>query len=780
MSGIDGKSSVGNRVIVFGVTLLAFSVSALVFALSCNSSKPGTIPGSPVNAESAGDEKGMDGWQPPESAVARTVTIEQAIADAKAFEPPAEVAADPDFDPGVFEMLRDEFIRQMEASKLDRLTSAAPFGDAGRVTDLTYDPDAGLLNWSYVNIGDYDSSGEVGIPDITMIAQNYLAKTNDGIGNDALEAWIDGDKSGEVGISDITPIAQGYLAAVMNYRILTSDSETGEFSPIGELVPFGDLGIFPKTFSVALPAGALTWIAIEPVGTEGGVGERGAFLLNSPPSILSVSPIAGLTGNEVQFSVCAAGTMPFTYSWDFGGGAFPSTSSEPSPIVTLGEPDSYYASLNISNIYGSYSFDFILTVSPLPTAPVIAGVSPQSGAHGAEVDFVATVSGTPPLSFEWHFGGGATPDSSVLESPSVTLGNPGTYNASLLVLNGYGNSSYDFVLSVVPWHIDVIDTSERSCGYPSVAFDSQNRPHISYINYKQYSCTINYADYSGFVWNVSSIDTSGMGGNTGIAIDSNDLPYIAYRHWVPYESELRCAYYNGTKWFIETVDADGFCGMNASIAIDSLDVPHISYQNDIYSSNSLAYATVIDSKWDCKRIASAAEIICKYVTEIAIDDSNMPHISYYTYEDLMYARFSGTTWNIESIDSVGNGGVQSAAICIDPANRPHVCYGVSGDDPFTSGLKYAYFNGSMWIYSTIEQVRFENADIALDSYGKPHISYCGVDGIKYAHLEESEWVIATIDGCAQGSSSIAIDSSDRAFISYVDYNSNSLKGAWME
>jgi len=41
---------------------------------------------------------------------ARTLSVEQAIVEAKSYNPPTDSKADPD----VFEMLRDEFIRQME------------------------------------------------------------------------------------------------------------------------------------------------------------------------------------------------------------------------------------------------------------------------------------------------------------------------------------------------------------------------------------------------------------------------------------------------------------------------------------------------------------------------------------------------------------------------------------------------------------------------------------------------------------------------------------------
>src|SRR3989304_3407670 len=155
MAGWNGKRSVNSRVGLFGVYLFAATAFAGCFALSCDSSNSQALPKTD-----------------PDSTVAlRTVTIAEAIADAKAYEPPAEVVADPTFNPDVFEKLRDEFIRQIEeresnsqsvqrpvlgAPKIEpknglgtgnigRIVSAAPIGDAGRVTDLAYDTGSRLL-----------------------------------------------------------------------------------------------------------------------------------------------------------------------------------------------------------------------------------------------------------------------------------------------------------------------------------------------------------------------------------------------------------------------------------------------------------------------------------------------------------------------------------------------------------------------------------------------------------------------------------------------------------
>jgi hypothetical protein len=72
-----------------------------------------------------------------------------------------------------------------------------------------------VLSWSERNTGDYDNNGDVGIADITPIAQHYLHE----VGTDAEDVLIDGSMSGQVGIEDITPIAQNYLSSVLGYNV---------------------------------------------------------------------------------------------------------------------------------------------------------------------------------------------------------------------------------------------------------------------------------------------------------------------------------------------------------------------------------------------------------------------------------------------------------------------------------------------------------------------------------------------------------------------------------
>ncbi len=178
-------------------------------------------------------------------------------------------------DDELINLLKNKLIEALDGLNESRFSSGVPLGDAGKVTDLAYDGSSGMLTWSYMNLADYDLSGDVGVPDITPIAQNYLANAVAG----EVTSWIDGDSSGDVGISDITPIANNYLNSINEYVIVTSSTTTGTFTEIGRAtldeakaaLPIGVT--FPIVFHISLPAGAQQFIAVQPVDGNEILGE---------------------------------------------------------------------------------------------------------------------------------------------------------------------------------------------------------------------------------------------------------------------------------------------------------------------------------------------------------------------------------------------------------------------------------------------------------------------------------------------------------------------------
>jgi len=264
----------------------------------------------------------------------REITLDEAIAEIEEYPVPSGV------EEGVFEELREELTRKFDEMAVRRIVSAAPSGEENRVDDLTLIDNGDStynLTWSYKNLGDYDLNGEVGVSDITPIALNYLAKTDDDVGDDAYETWIDRSGDGEVGISDITPIAEYYLNDVVGYRVVTSDSATGGFMPIGNVVPFGEAGVFPKVLLVPLVTGALAYVSVQPVDAAGGVGQMSVVVAIPQPDEPPLPP-ENLQTSDGAYS----DRIELTWTKSTGATGYKIyRDAQDTPIIELGDVDTW-------------------------------------------------------------------------------------------------------------------------------------------------------------------------------------------------------------------------------------------------------------------------------------------------------------------------------------------------------------------------------------------------------------------------------------------------------
>jgi hypothetical protein len=117
-------------------------------------------------------------------------------------------------------------------------------------------------------------------------------------------------------------------------------------------------------------------------------------------------------------------------------------------------------------------------------------------------------------------------------------------------------------------------------------------------------------------------------------------------------------------------------------------------------------------------------------TSLKLDSSGNARISYYDSinKDLKYASQSGSTWNILTVDSVGDVGADSS-LALDSYEHPHISY----CDNTNHALKYAVWNGSKWNILTIDYagyaVQYTNprpiglTSLALDGNNLARISY---------------------------------------------------------
>lgn len=268
----------------------------------------------------------------------------------------------------LIEELKMKLSERLKSRGVSKFTAVPPLGDKNRVTDLEVVSLLGnslTLRWSYKNLGDYDQDGTVGISDIFPLADHFFETAS------LSNSWIDGDGSGKIDLGDIFPIADNFFTTCAGYKVLGAEP-SGDYSEVASVSigsaqgKEGGLAYFTATLTL----GSKRLFKVAPFDKDGILGEHSdpVSVTPQPPIIHSVTPISGASGTKVKFFASVSGTQPLSYSWNFGGGATPNTSTLPAPEVTLGSPDTYNCSLDVSNAYGSASFPFQLTVNE-PPAP---------------------------------------------------------------------------------------------------------------------------------------------------------------------------------------------------------------------------------------------------------------------------------------------------------------------------------------------------------------------------------------------------------------------------
>lgn len=268
-------------------------------------------------------------------------------------------------------------------------------------------------------------------------------------------------------------------------------------------------------------------------------------------------------------------------------------------------------------------------------------------------------------------------------------------------------------------------------------------------------------------WMIETVDIPGI--NPSLALNSAGYPCSAY----PVEGTgVKYAEWNGSQWLIECAYSLVYPNLwFVSLALDSEDTPHISF-----GLGSLFYVTRNNLlEWQTEEVQYGGSVSH---TSIALDGEDSPHIAYcIDYGNgLGYASRSGSTWDIEVLDTEYNTGWY-ASLKLAADNNPHISYARKDPDI----LMYASANGTdEWSFQIIDSLSEEcrSTSLALSGEGIPHISYNAENEVRYTYWTGSEWHIETLDACDSGSfgwgTSIALDSADQPHIAYCSVEGNYL------
>lgn len=649
---------------------------------------------------------------------------------------------------GIGEMLVAELLRQLEegGGPDGRNVSAA----GGTITDINIDRLDNRITWSYTNAGDYDLNGEVGIADVTPIAQNYLASVQDAENQDFLR-WIDGSGNGQIGVEDVTQIALNFGSEVSSYVVLAGYSDDGEFDDALE-VPFSARGEgSPGGFESVIPEGDYTHFAVQAVsaGGERGVRSLAVYLPRIPleiiaPKITSVTPIVGLPGTTVDFSANVTGTTPVSFEWDFGGLGNPPSSTLANPTVTLGAPGSYDVSVAVRNAKGQTNYHFEFSTWHLPNAELYA--SDDKGNPPLYIEFDASQSvskGNRIVTYEWDFDGDGEYDVIEFGNPksSFVYEDSGWVFPTVRITDDRGQSAVESSMIYVNALPEVVfDGSPLEGNSPltvnfdaSQSFDpdgetltfswdfngdgvfdavtgSEGQAQYFYALPGDYNATVRVTDSDGgsstasvmvviYGWRYYSLDSAGIVGEYPSLANINGYPAVSY--FKASDGTLKyivATEKNGRTWAEPiVVDSSGHSGSFTSLNLVA-GRPAISYWN--FATDDLMYARALDAAggaWSAPVTVQSAGSVGTYSRLLTA--SGNPAILYKdeTRDQIRFIRSTdpeGSGWGspVQIAPTSSASGSPSIAIA---AGHPVVSY----YDGIDGGLKFVRASnpeGSAW------------------------------------------------------------------------------------
>jgi len=381
----------------------------------------------------------------------------------------------------------------------------------GALSPLLWDGEAGEFRWYYVNPGDYNQDGLVGISDLSPLGRELGAAGP--FAFPTAQSVIDGNTDGAISVADLTVIGQYWGNRVEGYNLYASPNITyvpATFDAISSLHPVASVSLDQTQgdplsdrlwFSYA-PAeeeeGLIFWARPYADGEEGTRSNISSTDMESPPlgpDGFNLPPEARLslsyTGSSVPLAVtfdASASSDPdgaiIFLEWDFqGDGLFDAFSTESTVQYTYVQSGVYAPLVRVTDNGGLWdtfqAAEFEVTETEVINIPPVAvlalGEGEDFGHAPHAVHFDASGSSDPDggiARYWWDVDGdGAYEQMTAAGEYEYTYTQSGEFQAGVRVEDGAGLSDEAQVLISVNMPPEIVLETSSTSGHPTLRVD---------------------------------------------------------------------------------------------------------------------------------------------------------------------------------------------------------------------------------------------------------------------------------------------------------------------
>lgn len=277
---------------------------------------------------------------------------------------------------------------------------------------------------------------------------------------------------------------------------------------------------------------------------------------------------------------------------------------------------------------------------------------------------------------------------------------------------------------------------------------------------------------------IQTVDSIGLVGTySQITKDSLGNPIISYvDHSL---GKLKLAKWDGNEWKIEILDPTNRTEGPHSLSVNPQGYPSISYCKMSSTPYTLNLASYNGSSWKIENIDHTTENWNYIESSMQYDNFGNPHIVYSLNTTLVkYAYWNGSIWIKKTLDRNGS----KPILTIGKDNLLRICF----YDSNNSCIKYGIKNGEAWKFQTImNNVATSRAttwlSMDLDSNNYPHILYTKMVAnswdsyVKYIKWNGSNWIDETVDSDTDSGfnyHSLKMDKNDIPHVTYHKWNPN--------